>query len=64
MVRITTPEPPVELDEQESALGASDLAHLHRALIPPIAAAFVHEFGAFFVIFNSARLLRFEGKGA
>jgi Cd2+/Zn2+-exporting ATPase len=31
-------------------------------LIPPIAAAFVHEFGAFFVIFNSARLLRFEGK--
>ena len=30
-------------------------------LIPPIAAAFVHEFGAFFVIFNSARLLRFEG---
>jgi Cd2+/Zn2+-exporting ATPase len=33
-------------------------------LIPPIAAAFVHEFGAFFVIFNSARLLRFEGKPA
>jgi len=33
-------------------------------LIPPIAAAFVHEFGAFFVIFNSARLLRFEGKSA
>ena len=31
-------------------------------LIPPIAAAFVHEFGAFFVIFNSARLLRFDGK--
>jgi Cd2+/Zn2+-exporting ATPase len=30
-------------------------------LIPPIAAAFIHEFGAFFVIFNSARLLRFEG---
>ena len=29
--------------------------------IPPIAAAFIHEFGAFFVIFNSARLLRFEG---
>jgi hypothetical protein len=25
-------------------------------------AAFIHEFGAFFVIFNSARLLRFEGK--
>jgi Cd2+/Zn2+-exporting ATPase len=33
-------------------------------LIPPIAAAFMHEFGAFFVIFNSARLLRFEGKTA
>jgi hypothetical protein len=33
-------------------------------LIPPVAAAFVHEFGAFFVIFNSARLLRFEGKSA
>ncbi|MFZ3375703.1 MAG: cation-translocating P-type ATPase [Chthoniobacterales bacterium] len=33
-------------------------------LIPPIAAAFIHEFGAFFVIFNSARLLRFEGKEA
>ena len=33
-------------------------------LIPPIAAAFIHEFGAFFVIFNSARLLRFEGKVA
>jgi Zn2+/Cd2+-exporting ATPase len=31
-------------------------------LIPPLAAAFVHELGAFFVIFNSARLLRFEGK--
>lgn len=31
-------------------------------LIPPVAAAFIHEFGAFFVIFNSARLLRFEGK--
>jgi Cd2+/Zn2+-exporting ATPase len=31
-------------------------------LIPPIAAAFVHEIGAFFVIFNSARLLRFEGE--
>jgi len=28
--------------------------------IPPIAAAFLHEIGAFFVIFNSARLLRFE----
>jgi Cd2+/Zn2+-exporting ATPase len=33
-------------------------------LIPPIAAAFVHEFGAFLVIFNSARLLRFQGKSA
>jgi Cd2+/Zn2+-exporting ATPase len=33
-------------------------------LISPIAAAFIHEFGAFFVIFNSARLLRFEGKEA
>ncbi len=31
-------------------------------LMPPLAAAFVHELGAFFVIFNSARLLRFEGK--
>ncbi|SRR5579862_3238553 len=29
--------------------------------ISPICAAFIHEFGAFFVIFNSARLLRFEG---
>ncbi len=29
--------------------------------ISPIAAAFVHELGAFFVIFNSARLLKFEG---
>jgi Cd2+/Zn2+-exporting ATPase len=28
-------------------------------LIPPIAAAFIHEFGAF-----CARLLRFEGKSA
>jgi cation transport ATPase len=33
-------------------------------LILPIAAAFIHEFGAFFVIFNSARLLRFKGKSA
>ena len=32
--------------------------------LPPIAAAFVHELGAFFVIFNSARLLRFEGKAS
>jgi len=30
--------------------------------ITPIFAAFIHEFGAFFVIFNSARLLRFEGQ--
>ncbi|MES2437887.1 MAG: cation-translocating P-type ATPase [Verrucomicrobiota bacterium] len=29
--------------------------------INPIAAAFFHEFSAFFVIFNSARLLRFDG---
>jgi Zn2+/Cd2+-exporting ATPase len=29
--------------------------------IPPVLAAFVHEFSAFFVIFNSARLLRFDG---
>jgi Cd2+/Zn2+-exporting ATPase len=29
--------------------------------IPPVAAAFVHELSAFFVIFNSARLLRFDG---
>ncbi|MES2707440.1 MAG: cation-translocating P-type ATPase [Verrucomicrobiota bacterium] len=29
--------------------------------ISPIAAAFFHEFSAFFVIFNSARLLRFDG---
>lgn len=30
--------------------------------ISPIAAAFFHEFSAFFVIFNSARLLRFDGR--
>ena len=30
-------------------------------LIHPVAAAFFHEFSAFFVIFNSARLLRFDG---
>lgn len=30
-------------------------------LISPIAAAFFHEFSAFFVIFNSSRLLRFNG---
>jgi Cd2+/Zn2+-exporting ATPase len=29
--------------------------------IGPIGAAFFHEFSAFFVIFNSARLLRFDG---
>lgn len=29
--------------------------------INPVAAAFFHEFSAFFVIFNSARLLRFDG---
>ncbi|MFD0894034.1 cadmium-translocating P-type ATPase [Luteolibacter ambystomatis] len=29
--------------------------------ISPVAAAFFHEFSAFFVIFNSARLLKFEG---
>lgn len=29
--------------------------------VPPVAAAFMHEFSAFFVIFNSARLLRFDG---
>lgn len=29
--------------------------------ISPVAAAFFHEFSAFFVIFNSARLLRFDG---
>ena len=30
-------------------------------VITPIMAAFLHEFGALFVIFNSARLLRFDG---
>ncbi|HYF35844.1 MAG TPA: HAD-IC family P-type ATPase, partial [Prosthecobacter sp.] len=29
--------------------------------VTPVAAAFLHEFSAFFVIFNSARLLRFDG---
>lgn len=29
--------------------------------ISPTAACFIHEFGAFFVIFNSARLLKFDG---
>ncbi len=33
-------------------------------VISPIAAAFVHECGALFVIFNSARLLRFDGRTA
>jgi Cd2+/Zn2+-exporting ATPase len=31
-------------------------------VISPIAAAFVHECGALFVVFNSARLLRFDGQ--
>ncbi|MBC8011824.1 MAG: cation-translocating P-type ATPase, partial [Burkholderiales bacterium] len=30
-------------------------------LVTPVLAAFWHEFSAFFVIFNSARLLRFDG---
>jgi Cd2+/Zn2+-exporting ATPase len=38
------------------AITLSSLGH-----IPPVAAAFFHEFSAFFVIFNSARLLRFDG---
>jgi Cd2+/Zn2+-exporting ATPase len=38
------------------AIALSSLGH-----IPPVAAAFFHEFSAFFVIFNSARLLRFDG---
>jgi membrane protease subunit HflK len=33
MVRITTPEPPPEVDDQEIAPSASDFAHLHRALL-------------------------------
>lgn len=33
-------------------------------LVTPIAAAFIHEAGAFLVIFNSARLLRFDGTAA
>lgn len=32
-------------------------------LVTPVMAAFWHEFSAFFVIFNSARLLRFDGLG-
>lgn len=38
------------------AIALSTLGFVH-----PIAAAFFHEFSAFFVIFNSARLLRFDG---
>ena len=30
--------------------------------VSPMAACFIHEFGAFFVIFNSARLLKFDGR--
>jgi Cd2+/Zn2+-exporting ATPase len=30
--------------------------------VSPMAASFIHEIGAFFVIFNSARLLKFEGR--
>lgn len=37
------------------------IAASSAGLISPIAAAFFHEFSAFFVIFNSARLLRFDG---
>jgi HflK protein len=33
MVRIVTPEPPVEVDKQEIILTAPDLAHLQRALL-------------------------------
>jgi hypothetical protein len=33
MVRITNPEPPAEVDNPETALTASDFAHLHRALL-------------------------------
>ena len=33
MARITTPEPPAEVDDREIALSASDLTHLHRALL-------------------------------
>ena len=33
-------------------------------LVSPIVAAFLHEFSAFFVIFNSARLLRFDEEEA
>jgi Zn2+/Cd2+-exporting ATPase len=32
--------------------------------VTPVVAAFFHEFSAFFVIFNSARLLRFDGLAA
>jgi Cd2+/Zn2+-exporting ATPase len=30
--------------------------------VTPMVACFIHEFGAFFVIFNSARLLKFDGR--
>jgi HflK protein len=33
MVRLTSPEPLLEVNEQEIALSASDFAHLHRALL-------------------------------
>ena len=33
MVRITTPEPTVEVDEQDATLNAFGLAHLYRALL-------------------------------
>jgi len=39
-----------------AAIVLSSLGHVN-----PIVAAFFHEFSAFFVIFNSARLLRFDG---
>jgi len=39
-----------------AAIILSSLGHVN-----PIVAAFFHEFSAFFVIFNSARLLRFDG---
>lgn len=37
------------------------IAFSSLGFVPPVAAAFIHEFSAFFVIFNSARLLRFDG---
>src|SRR6202040_4941 len=33
MVRITNPEPPTEVDDQEISPSAADFAHLHRALL-------------------------------